>query len=271
MNLKSLLTFATLTAVTTAMAAVTSETELCRIEVNSGTKSTIISLPLEDVSVDEKDAGKISITSLVLTDNLSENDTLIAVKDNKSYSWVLGSNREWTAATTVSTVTGVTGSGDAGSVTQLDCGNAIWVVRQDASKPFYLYGQVGKTAVKNPTIKGGDATTHTYTMIGNPNPADIDDINTIAWQNPQLGDQIVWGSATAGLGVNLYSYRTIADGATKDAWGYYDVVKDETSGRNKIVWKTENIKLPAGQGFWYITKSSGERGITWTSETTAEQ
>ena len=46
MNTKTLLALAAQTVVCTASASVTSANTLCRIEVNSGTKSTIIAVPL---------------------------------------------------------------------------------------------------------------------------------------------------------------------------------------------------------------------------------
>ncbi len=274
MELKSLLSLAALMA-TAASFAVTSKAVLCRIEVDSGTQSTILSLPLE--SVGTTTPNQIAVTDLVMTDNLVDGDTMMVVCDDQTYGWIL-ENGAWKGAITVN---GTTTSEGAEANKNLNRGDAIWVNRTgtgaEISKPFYLYGQIATD--NTDTIMSqemGKATTKmendktivpAFTLVGNPNPADVD-INSLTWTNVGTDDQIVWGRAD-GLGVNIWEYKN-------NKWGYNKTVTTVvTVGGKELTkvdfeWTSNDLTLPAGQGFWYVSKTISESEVaapkvSWSS------
>ena len=74
MNAKTILSLTVLGAVTAASAAVKPANTLCRIEAASGPTSTIVAVPLVKIGTSD---GAIPVTDLVLTDNMSERDTIL--------------------------------------------------------------------------------------------------------------------------------------------------------------------------------------------------
>lgn len=130
-------------------------------------------------------------------------------------------------------------------------GNAIWVNRQDTTKPFYIYGQVvtPDSSATLPAIVEG-----AYTMMGNTALEPVA-INSITFNGtPKAGDKIVWGSAENATGTTEVEYK---DGA----WGFYEskVEEVEVNGKKRKVisteWTTKGLpKVPAGQGFWYVSQ-----------------
>ncbi len=261
---KSLLTIAFLSASVAALAAVTSNVELCRIAVHSGTASTIISLPLEAVG-----GSNIMIKNIVLTDNLTAGDTLFATIDGTMYGWKLDANKEWKGANV--TEGSITTQVEAEQT--LARGAAIWVNRTaNLEEPFYLYGQVNPsttamtqdllagTTTSADTEAGTSATkTYGYTLVGNPNPTDIKlNDSSITWTNAQIGDRIVWGSSETASGIQYYTYT-----GTENKWGYRKSNADRTRS-----W-VYDITLPAGQGFWYLALGAdgaeGARSVSWSA------
>ena len=253
MNAKTILSLTVLSAVTAASAAVTTDNTLCRIEVASGTKNTIVAVPLVKIGTSD---GAIPVTDLVLTDNMSERDTILHWNGSSWDAWVI-SGGKWTP-TVISEGSKNSASAPAEG-TALARGDAIWVNRANPTvtegevtraKPFYIYGQVATTdsPATLPAIVGG-----AYTMMGNTALADkkISTLEFPGERQPVDGDKIVWSNSANGTGVTQYEYNN-------NGWGSYKSKVVEKNGRKVIssVWTSvgDADVIPAGQGFWYVAK-----------------
>lgn len=241
MNMKPLFALTALTAAGAASAAVTSGNTLCRIEIASGTKNTIVAVPL--VKVGSGDA--IPANELVLTDNLSEGDTLLHwnATESKWDSWEVKSG-VWTPEL-VNQNNNTQLSSEATNVL-LTRGDAVWVERTQVKGSFYIYGQVASGSVTMPAItRSGSA--DTYIMMGNTNLQDVA-IGSLTFNGtPAEGDKISVPVNT-GLGVKEYTYKGskwTQVGWSLDANGVLTPEVTETTA-----------KIPAGQGFWYVAKQS---------------
>ncbi len=242
MKLKTLLTLVALTGILPATAVETSTT-LCRIAVHSDTASTLISVPFTAV-----DGSAIKIADIVLSDNLTSGDSTTAdVLIVGKNSWYLTANGWEPFAQNAE---------DA--PTTLARGSAIRIDRKgDLTKPFYLYGKLDETALTSPTINMAESDSTygivpTYTLIGNPNAADIDMNAEGVWSNCSDGDQIMWFVDTG-----LYIYE-----CSGSKWGKLEKTDEETvtiMGKETtvpvITFVRKTVTLPAGQGFWYASKS----------------
>lgn len=232
MNMKKVMTLAALTAAGAASAAVMTTNTLCRIEVASGTKNTIVSVPLKTIAVTGE---TIKLTDLVLTDNLAEGDYILHKGATGWESWMVSKEGKWTSvAVSDAGVTTVTGPDTA-----MPRGDAFWLVRSDASNSFYLYGEVIDTAAAGLTIGSG------YTMMGNTalEPVAINSIKFTGKQ-PKAGDKIAIAT-TAGIGAKEYTYNGTE-------WTEATLALDNGVLRPTVTKTAATI--PAGQGFWYISK-----------------
>lgn len=235
MNLKTILSLTTLSAATAAC-AVTTDNTLCRIEVASGTKNTIVSVPLKTVAGSDE---KIKLTDLVLTDNLANGDYLLHKGASGWESWIVEDGKWTSVAVSEAGVTTITGSDKA-----FPRGDAFWLVRSDASKSFYLYGEVIDTDATAPTIVKG-----AYTMMGNTAlaPVAINDLTFSGTTQPKTGDKIAVAT-TKGIGAKEYTYDE-----DRTAWTEATLALDANGVLNPTV-KVTTATIPAGQGFWYISK-----------------
>ena len=253
MNAKTILSLTVLSAVTAASAAVTTDNTLCRIEVASGTKNTIVAVPLVKIGTAD---GAIPVTDLVLTDNMSKDDTILHWNGSAWDAWMI-SDGKWTP--TVISEGSKNSTSAPAEGTALARGDAIWVNRANPTvtegevtraKPFYIYGQVATTdsPATLPAIVGG-----AYTMMGNTALADkkISTLEFLGERQPVAGDKIVWSNSANGTGVTQYEYNN-------NGWGSYKSTVVEKNGRKVIssVWTSvgDADVIPAGQGFWYVAK-----------------
>lgn len=160
-----------------------------------------------------------NIDKLVKTTNLMTGD-LLFIYDNGSYSsWTLNSTKEWEQTFEFSnngSNAGINPSGFSRAI-----GTGIWLVRQNPTVPFYIYGTPASVATI--TVEAG------ANLIGNPYPTGK--IPTIA--NPTFRDAIY---VPAGAGMAVYTYGK--DGA----WH-----KGASTGLPTI---------PANTGFWYVAQES---------------
>lgn len=232
MNAKTILSLTVLGAVTAASAAVTTDNTLCRIEVASGTKNTIVAVPLKTIAGTDE---TIKLTDLVLTDNLSEGDYILHKGSTGWESWRVSAEGKWTSvAVSDAGVTTVSGPDTA-----MSRGDAFWLVRANASQPFYLYGEVIDTNAANLTIGPG------YTMMGNTALEPVA-INSIKFNGTQKkGDKIAIAT-TKGIGAKEYTYNGTE-------WTEATLALDANGVLRPTVTKTA-ATIPAGQGFWYISK-----------------
>ncbi len=251
MKLKSLLAVAAVSAAGIASATVTSDNTLCRVMINSGTTNTIVSIPLVTVA---GTAESIDISALILTNNLTAGDSVLLKNGEGWYAWSLGKSG-WEKADNAS---GVTAETTKAPSDLLDRGSAVWVNRQDPSKPFYIYGQISTNDATSVTITGSDSAS-TYTYVGNPNP-DAYPLTTpkTKWSGLVANDRIIIPDSTGAASMKEYVWNGSDFGTISyetNTYGY--LVKKFTAA-------TDSTTIPAGQAFWFVTAAgAGERTISW--------
>ena len=251
MNFKTLMAFSAALVCTSLLAVVTTGNTLCRIAVESRTKDTIISLPLVDVG---GTADSINITKMVLTENLSNGDTLMAKIDGMWQTWML-QNGVWVGARTVSGDETTSSSPNAA----FERGTAIILRRigsdSDLTKPIYLYGEFKNAAKEQAPVVGG------WTLMGNALPSDFEINKEGFWTaegSPSEGDQLI--VATSLLGIKEYTWGTLSE---RTGWITATMSKNDKG----VLVSTKVIaddSIPAGHGFWYRSVGTRVPTVTWT-------
>ena len=276
MNMKSLIALTALTAAGAASAEVISGNTLCRIEVDSGTKSTIVAVPLVKIG---NTPANIPVTELVLTDNLSADDTILHWNGTSWDAWEIvveeGTGAKSWEPTTISEGSNNSQSAPAAD-TALARGDAIWVNRAVTNEPFYVYGQVAgssATAATSTAEQATSATSPKYTMMSAPitDPAGFQ-LNTIVSKKTAGsfadGDTIVVvDSSNKTFGRKEYVYKTDKEAfctltATTSTITIGGVEYTSVTGQT---WTpvADTVKIPVGAGFWYVSKG-GDPTFTWT-------
>lgn len=251
-----------------AFAAVESGTTLCRIEILSSRKDTLLSIPLQTVGATGDAANKIDITKYVLTQGLKAGDKLMKRTNGQWETWTLDADDgNWVAGKTI--------SGDNLTVADatLDVGDVIQLTRATPSGSFFLYGELPVSFAKTQT-----AAASVWTMLGNPEPVatTLSSIPAAAGDAGfQNGDRIyipVASSVTGTLGMNAYYY----DG-TAAKWKYDDYsnattqIKTLPNGKTVTVTNpssvvygqdASSISIPAGEGMWYVRASGAAAPLT---------
>ena len=197
-------------------------------------------------------ADAIQLKDLVMTAGLEPDDSIILytgktgkVSDFKS--WVLGENGEWQGVA----VTDVNGTTLPGADEAIARGAGFWFVKKNftagATYDLYLYGQDTADAATSTVVANA------YNLVANPKTEDVA-ITALSGVTPAVGDtiQVPNGSAPA----KVYTYKN-------GAWGK-SVKTQIATGQYKMAWQaiTADEKIPAGQGFWYISKG-GAGAIAW--------
>lgn len=241
-----LFSVAILAASVCAADEITSSNVLGILPVTSSAKRTIVSVPWCAMSA--TDNAAIQVSNLVKTANLTVNDMLHVYNGSAFHSWKLAEDSE----TKVKYWQSVNQVGEDGSPTETPSaqdfaavrGSAVMLIRQDASKPFYLYGQVGSGAVTTEITARGSTANPVYTLVA---PAGVNGADLCAegvCVNIPDGDEICVTTA-AGLQVQ-YTRKG-------GAWKRY---KSTSTGWDWVA--ATKVDISAGTGFWYISKSSDE-------------
>lgn len=240
-------------AAATALGADVMGRNVCGLmNVPSGAKVTMIAVPWVTVG-GEADAMKVA--DLVKTDTLSVGDELYYYDGATYFSWKLQGTvlqgNVWTpAATTKEDAKGnpVTIQAPDASYA-LPRGKGLFLVRQDATKEIWLYGQ-HSTAQVSVAVAAGTAGTPAYTMIANPNAVAYD-LNAKG-VGGAAGDQILLDDAKT-----LYIYKDSSwkkQGTTTVTMGQIQ--------KTLTTWVAEGCVIPAGRGAWYVSKG-GKPTIKW--------
>ena len=224
------------------------------IKVESPHTSTLVSVPWA-ASSGAAEEKAINVADVVKTSNLTEGDRLLAYNAGRGAydGWSLAKASDgtlgWEPVTTVTAEGMAVAAGEATAT--LVRGQAIWLVRQDCSKPFFLQGQYA-SAPASVAVAGGTAETPAYTLLGNALRGEVG-VNELAWGDaPAEGDRLsIPGGAVA---------RVLTWDAAKGVW--YRMVPTVTGGVVKNVRK-EDDRIGAGAGFWYVRASAGGFTFTW--------
>lgn len=235
-------------AAATALGADVMGRNVCGLmNVPSDAKVTMIAVPWVTVG-GEADAMKVA--NLVKTDTLSAGDELYYYDGSVYRCWKLQGG-----AWQPTTVTLKDAKGNDLSVQTPDAsyalprGKGLFLVRQDAAKEIWLYGQ-HSTAQVSVDVAAGTAGTPAYTMIANPN-AKAYDLNTKG-VGGAAGDQILLDDAKT-----LYIYKDSSwkkQGTTTVTMGQIQ--------KTLTTWVAEGCVIQAGRGAWYVSKG-GKPTIKW--------
>lgn len=235
-------------AAATALGADVMGRNVCGLmNVPSDAKVTMIAVPWVTVG-GEADAMKVA--DLVKTDTLSAGDELYYYDGSVYRCWKLQGG-----AWQPTTVTLKDAKGNDLSVQTPDAsyalprGKGLFLVRQDAAKEIWLYGQ-HSTAQVSVDVAAGTAGTPAYTMIANPNAVAYD-LNAKG-VGGAAGDQILLDDAKT-----LYIYKDSSwkkQGTTTVTMGQIQ--------KTLTTWVAEGCVIPAGRGAWYVSKG-GKPTIKW--------
>ena len=189
------------------------------------------------------DGAAVKVADLVKVDNLTPKDMLYVYQDGAYKAWIL-QDGVWTPTTTVAE--GKRPAAAAGAAeTALARGSALWLYRQNATNPFYVYGQHSADTASAPALTPG-----AYNLVANPNASDYD-LNSKKITGAAEGDQVqVVGDAGV---TRVYTF----DGTN---WGYVPVEGKPFSRHERV---TKGCTIPAGQGVWYVSKGTTAPTIKW--------
>ncbi len=236
-------------AAATALGADVMGRNVCGLmKVPSDAKVTMIAVPWVTVG---GGADTMKVANLVKTDTLSPGDELYYYDGATYFSWKLQDN-VWTPAAT----TKVDAQGNDVTIQAPDAsyalprGKGLFLVRQDATKEIWLYGQ-HSTAPVSVAVAAGTAGIPAYTMIANPN-AEAYDLNKKG-VGGAAGDQILLGDGGTTLYTRTGTDWTRKTDVTKTMGGVARTFKEDT---------TEGVVIPAGTGAWYVSKG-GSPTIAW--------
>jgi len=232
---------------------------------DSTSTNLIISVPWVDCT---NGSEATLVSNVVKTTNLADGDYLIYKVGNTYNSWVLEGSVWKPQAIVISKAGAETEvySTAAADGLRVSRGSALWLHRANpaASKPVYLFGQY-TTAEATTTITVGQTT-----LAANPGDSALNLNSGFAekWTSgaPANGDKIL---------VNLPSgYRTYTYNASAAKWQYVERTQGSSiggtlprggsgAGANTINETTKDAEsIPAGQGFWYQSKT-GAGTINW--------
>ena len=122
---------------------------------------------------------------------------------------------------------------------ELERSNAIWVVRDDTSKPYFLVGQYCEGAV-SVSVNGGTAAAKGCTMLPNPGLSALG-INDINWgNNPVANDDVI----------TIPSVGNLRWDPAKKVWWRTVQTRDPVTRKPVKSIKTDDV-IPAGQAVWY--------------------
>lgn len=226
-------------------------------DVSSTKANTIVAVPWTGAD------GDIRVDRLVWPNGLTTGDMLIVVMNDTAYAgWTLTGGadgaRTWEKMSTVQRTDATsrvvwTDHDGSGTVAR---GTGLWLIRQNTSSAFTLYGLATDSAA-TVTIRGGSSAQPTYTMIASPDVTQAVDVNALPWPTASIGksDRIVVPTSTAASQNYLWD-------ANKGKWYY-----GRTSIKNGMI-ETEyvyDLPIPAGTGFWYVRRTAGDFTLSFTA------
>ena len=279
MNRKIITTFATALIAGAAIASVTSTNKVCRIVLETSTQDNLISIPLVECTTNAVSGASavINATNYVMTTGLPTYTALMYKADDGWKSWYLVGS-EWQALAVVEGVQQSVTYPQAeaynfarGTALRI-CFPSNDVPTSTSKKKIYLCGQYNKGAVTSPvSIVAGTGNAPVYTLVGVGQPEEY----TISALVGNITGYVDKDSIGVPSSKGTTEYEYVNRNGT-NAWKHVTYTeKTVTLGKIELKQQvkgyedlTSSHKLPAGAGFWYITRSadgpSGPRSITWT-------
>ena len=249
------------------------------LEVVSPHTNTVVAVPWKQLASSPDLAKDITVSNHVSTVNLTDGDSVYALKDDSSKGgetdatyemWKL-ENGTWSSATTVSTGGSESGASlmsvaEASDVKRFPRTKAVWVQRQNpldasgATVPFFLVGQYESKDVEI-AVAGGTAAEPGYTLVSVPSYKDFS-INDLDWTGyAATADSTDFVRVVDGSQSLLLKWS-----AAQKAWcieksgGYITIGKMRIARPGQLV--PYETPLKAGTGFWFC-RHSGEFTIKW--------
>ena len=207
------------------------------LEVKSMLKTTMTAVPWTALAHDPSIVSNMVVSGYMKPAQLAVGDTLHAITGDGVYQkYTVDSSGNWTNAAATITRSGTVVTPPA-CERELVRGNAVWIKREDTSKPYFLVGQYAGGDVVTSVAGSSDGSTAACTMITNPNLTDMD-INDFTWGSNPTSKDVVWIPNGKKTPITLRWKN--------GKWGKYvvDTVLMES------VWKTD-FTVPSGTGFWY--------------------
>ena len=230
-------------------------------EVTSSATNTIIAIPWTGYTPTGSQDLDIRVDHLVSPRNLTVGDLVLVPTSDVSYAaWALAESAiangamAWEPIATAEVLAeNITTSknplikdndGDA----IISRGHGMWLIRQDTTKPFYVYGQWAKGG-KSVTVEQGASDTPAYTMLADPLLRAVDINTDIRWENPGSGDSVV-------ITTDSSATKNCTWDSAQQKWYHVDLQKI-TKGAitvSKSVKVYDGLTVPAGAGFWYVSR-----------------
>ena len=231
------------------------------LKVESDAEYTILAVPWQSLG-----SGDVKASELVHAASLSDDDELIVYNDDGSTtSWVVKDGK-WTSPTEYTIGDGPAQQNETvdPSTKEIARGQGVWLKRSDTTKDIVLIGQpaTNDEPVETPIVAATSEEDPTWNLVASPKMEEIDISTAFTEEKGNTGDEII--VPTAGTPKH-YTYKG-------DKWGYTAVVEEkevwlpngEKTISVKFGRKTDDTKVPAGKGFWYLNKgSSDDKKITW--------
>ena len=211
--------------------------------ITSTLTNTIVAVSYEDLG-----GGNITASNVVKTTNLKAGDKLYIFNNGNFDVYVLSAGKKW-EPTQIYLKANDEGSQtlepDAAAIKTLGVGSGFWLVRENGwtdDGTFYIYGKPFDIALATNITHG------TTAMVGNPRRVSA----TPQITNATPGDQIHVPSDSNLNKIQIYTYN-----GTDFGYG-------SSTGRGKK--RTILSNIPAGTGFWYVSKGTSDVTITWADE-----
>ncbi|MCQ2368539.1 MAG: carbohydrate-binding domain-containing protein [Kiritimatiellae bacterium] len=206
----------------------------------------IVSVPWKKLSL-AAHSEDIPVADLVKTTTLDQGDMLLDYNGENYDAWALTAEKTWeSVGKVIKTENGMelVASPDP-TKTTVKRGSGVFLKRQDHKKPYYLYGQVDDSEVV-------ETLPEKVNLVANPNVTDFD-LNAEGAIKASADDTILIPTARAPKKCTMKGGK----------WGYMTHYVDQLGiVREKRV---EEVKIPAGTGFWYEKGSSGGSSeINWS-------
>lgn len=257
---KTILIGMALSALSAIAADVFSSNTFAVTEVSSAATNTIIAIPWTGYTPTGSQDLDVRVDRLVSPRNLTAGDLVLVPTSEVSYAaWALtevdvaNGAMAWEPIATAELLESNIATNRNPLIKNNDGeaiiarGHGMWLIRQDPTKPFYVYGQWA-TGGKSVTVEQGASDTPAYTMLGDPLLREVD-INALKWENVGAGDSVI-------ITTDSSATKNCTWDSTKNMWYHVEVKSVIKFGRT-VASSTkvyDGLTVPAGAGFWYVSR-----------------